>query len=130
MQETFTRTWQAIVEGQQIRNLRAFLYRVANNLIIDDVRRKKPCMTVDELIEQGVEPCDDHRDQLFAHIDGRQLLERLQELDPDDRNVLILRYVDGLGPKEIAQALDETPNVISVRIHRATKRLHALYVQP
>ena len=40
-QETFMRTWQYLEDGKEVLNLRAFLYRVANNLIIDHSRKKK-----------------------------------------------------------------------------------------
>ena len=39
------------------------------------------------------------------------------------REVLTLRYIDGLGPKEISELIEETENVVSVRIHRALKAL-------
>ena len=41
MQETFTKSWQYISRGEKVDNLKAFLYRVANNLIIDEYRKKK-----------------------------------------------------------------------------------------
>src|SRR3989344_3440161 len=40
-QETFIKTWKYIIEGKEIKNLKAFLYKVAINLIIDDSRKKK-----------------------------------------------------------------------------------------
>ena len=41
MQETFLRIWIELGKGVEVLNMRAFLYRIANNLIIDDVRKKK-----------------------------------------------------------------------------------------
>jgi len=36
VQETFCKTWKYIVDGNDIENIRAFLYKTANNLIIDE----------------------------------------------------------------------------------------------
>ena len=40
-QECFMRTWEKLAEGAEIKNIKAFLYRVAGNLVIDNARRKK-----------------------------------------------------------------------------------------
>ena len=39
------------------------------------------------------------------------------------REVLLLKFVDDLGPKEISELIEESENVVSVRIHRALKML-------
>src|SRR3990167_2086258 len=41
-QECFLKTWPYIERGEKGEELRAFLYRTLNNLIIDEYRRKKP----------------------------------------------------------------------------------------
>jgi DNA-directed RNA polymerase specialized sigma24 family protein len=39
------------------------------------------------------------------------------------REILILKFVDDLGPKEISNLIEETENVVSVRLHRALRLL-------
>ena len=41
LQETFLKTWEYIVAGNDIENVRAFLYRVATNLVINAAKKKK-----------------------------------------------------------------------------------------
>jgi len=41
MQEVFVRTWNYVVEGNEINELKSFLYRTAHNLIIDEYRARK-----------------------------------------------------------------------------------------
>ena len=47
----------------------------------------------------------------------------LQELPDAYREVLSLRYVDGLSPSEIGGIVGESENAVSVRIHRGLKKL-------
>jgi RNA polymerase sigma factor (sigma-70 family) len=55
-----------------------------------------------------------------------EIIDALQHLEENDRTVMVMRYVDGLDPKDIAAILDESANVISVRLNRATKRLQTI----
>lgn len=126
MQQVFMKTWEYMASGKPIDNMRAFLYRTANNLIIDEVRKKKEQVSLDVLEEQGIEPATDRREELEATIDGAQIAKYLKKLPKDEREILVLRFIDDLSPKEIAQVLDETANVVSVRIHRAIKKLREL----
>ncbi|MBX4200907.1 RNA polymerase sigma factor, partial [Candidatus Parcubacteria bacterium] len=50
-QETFIKTWKYIVEGKKVDNIKAFLYRVAVNLIIDHSRKKK-ALALDDVKEK------------------------------------------------------------------------------
>ena len=56
-------------------------------------------------------------------MDARRAIERISTLPDVYREVLILRFVDGLGPKEIAALVEESENVVSVRLHRGLKIL-------
>jgi RNA polymerase sigma-70 factor (ECF subfamily) len=122
VQETFVKTWQYLVNGQSVNNLRAFLYRVANNLIVDESRRKKET-SLEALQDQGVEFGYRDDDRLRTNIDAGNVIEFLQTLDAGHRDLIIMRYIDGLEPEEIAEITGETANVISVRLHRAIKKV-------
>ena len=125
-QEIFTRTWQYLVDGKEVANLRAFLYQVARHLIIDE-SRKKQLLSLDQLKEeQDFDPGYDGRERLDTEIDARSVTELIHTLDEPHREVLILRYINGCKPKEIAEILGENDNVISVRIHRAKKQIQNL----
>lgn len=122
MQETFTNAWVYLRQGKEIENLRAFLYRTAHNVCVNEVVRSK-AYSLDEMQEQvGYDPADSSRSP-EEEAEGALVLERLEELKPADRDVLTLRYVEGLQVKEIAAATGEPPNTVSVRIKRALAEL-------
>ena len=68
---------------------------------------------------------DDKTESIAATLDGRQAFELLDSLPDEYREVVTLRFVDGLGPKEIAELIEETENVVSLRLHRALRALRA-----
>lgn len=127
-QETFTKSWEYIAAGKTVANIRAFLYRVANNLVIDASRKKRP-LSLDELREQGFDPPGYGRARHETQADARLILDVLGRLNEQDRQVVVMRYIDDLGPKEMASILGESENVVSVRLHRALQRLRSIISQ-
>lgn len=129
--DTFTKVWSYVRSGHEIDSYRSFLYKVLNNLIIDEYRRQKE-VSLDALLEaEGVDEgsfpdlSENTVEALAATIDGRKAFELVQELPKEYREVIVFRFVDGLGPKEIADLIEESENVVSVRIHRGLKLLRA-----
>lgn len=122
MQDTFLRTWEQMNKGVEIKNIKAFLYRIATNLIIDDTRKKKT-NSLDLMQEQGFNPSTTDTDAIFNHLDGERLRQLIEKMDPKYSHVILMRYVDDLSVKEIAETLGVTQNVVSVRIHRGLKEI-------
>ncbi len=127
--DTYTKVWGYVRGGHEIETYKSFLYKVINNLIIDEYRRRKEysldAMLAEEGTDEGAFP-ELHAgnvDEVTFSLDAKQALELLGELPPVYREVITLRYVDGLGPKEISELIEETENVVSVRIHRALRLL-------
>jgi RNA polymerase sigma factor (sigma-70 family) len=124
--ETFTKTWDYLAKGKKIDHLRAFLYRVANNLIVDGARRKRASSLDAMMEEDGFEVEDDTTKDPSQIGDARVAMKLLDSLDEIYRTVITMRLIDGLTPKEIAAALDVSENVVSVRIYRGIERLKSI----
>ena len=125
-QGTFVRVWDYMSQGKEIDNMRAFLYRIANNLVIDEYRKKKDDsldrMRDEEGFDIGFEPRHD-----IENKDEYARAQSLLECLPDKyREALVMRHIDGLSVKDIARLTHESENVISVRIHRAIERMQIL----
>lgn len=125
-QETFMKCWNYLSQGNSIEYMRAFLYRVANNLIID-LSRKKRSVSLDALQEDdGFEPVDpDSKDvtDTQAIRDAQKLLSRLDE---KYRAIVTMRFLEDMSPSEISTILGVSENVVSVRLHRAIEKLRTL----
>jgi RNA polymerase sigma-70 factor (ECF subfamily) len=130
------RTWEYIRKGGEVREFRPFLYRTIKNLVIDEYRKNKSYSLeamVDQSSDEGgsiEELMDtDKTNSLEASMerfDAKEALGHLKDLPEEYREVLILRYIDSLSTKEISESLGESENIISVRIHRALKKLRIL----
>ncbi len=119
------KTWEYISKGNIIENIRAFLYRTANNLIIDDARKKKEA-SLEELNEKGFQPSYDKQDEIKVHIEYTKIMSVINKLPSNHRDLIIMRYVDELSPKEIAHVVQESENAVSVRLNRSIKKLRDL----
>jgi RNA polymerase sigma-70 factor (ECF subfamily) len=124
-QDTFTKTWQYIADGKEVENIRAFLYRVAKNLIID-WRRKKKSSSLDSLLDEGFDYEEDYSEmeRQETAYESEQAKEALDNLKDNYKEVLTMRYIDGMSVKDIADKLDAAENTISVRIHRGLQKLN------
>ena len=124
VQETFMRTWEYMKGGKEIENIQAFLYRVANNLIVDESRKKKE-ESLDELLEQNIFMEPSYReDKVFEHnIILAEVKEKMKNLTEEEQRLITLRYFDDLDPKDIAEIFDDNANNISVKLNRALNKL-------
>ncbi len=125
-QDTFIKVWEYLAGGKQVDNIRAFLYTVARNLIID-YRRKKKSVSLDKMMDEGFDVSHSEQEHLENRIDGSNLVERLEDLEEKYRDVLTMRYIDDLSIKEIAEITGESENNISVRIHRGLEKAKNIF---
>lgn len=130
--DTFTKAWTYIRSGHHIDNYRPFLYKVLNNKIVD-IYRKRREESLDAMLEvEGVDEgsfadlSEDTVESLAATIDGRKAFTLVTKLPDQYREVIILRFIDGLGPREISDLIEESENVVSVRIHRGLRLLRSI----
>jgi RNA polymerase sigma-70 factor (ECF subfamily) len=129
LHDTFTKVWGYLRNGHEIDSYKSFLYKVINNLIIDEYRRRKEASLDSILAQEGIDEGkfpELHAggiEEVTFSMDARRALELLPQLPVVYREVITLRYIDGLGPKEISELIEETENVVSVRLHRALRLL-------
>lgn len=126
-QQTFLKTWTYLGGGQTVLEFRPFLYRTANNLIIDWYRKSKSD-SLDSLMADGYEPKSKQSDPL-GQVEYAWALATLKELNEEDQQLITWRYVEDMSVKEIAAILSEKENNVSVKLHRAMGRLKKLLVK-
>jgi RNA polymerase sigma factor (sigma-70 family) len=114
LQEALLRAWRSLPQFEGRGSLRAWLYRIATNASLDQIRGRIPPVTGGGTSER-VEPID--------HFERRESLERVvvaaSRLTPRQREVFVLRDVLGLSAREAADVLDSTPASVNSALQRA-----------
>ena len=103
----------------------AWVYRIAHNTVIDHYRTRKETVSLNDQ-----PPINDEKMNLEDHIlskeEKRTLSKAITRLSPLHQHVLVLRFISGLKPTEVAEILDRNVGAVRVLQHRALKALHAL----
>jgi RNA polymerase sigma-70 factor (ECF subfamily) len=129
VQDTFIKTWGYLVRGGEVVMMKAFLYHILNNLIVDQYRKHKTA-SLDVLLEKGIEPKALHSGnprRLFDVIDGKAALFLIQRLPIKYQKVVRMRYLQDLSLEEISLITGQSKNTIAVQIHRGLEKLKLLY---
>jgi RNA polymerase sigma factor (sigma-70 family) len=123
-QETFMKVWEYLQSGRTVENMKAFLYRVANSRVIDAFRRNgaaKKDVSLEQLQEQGFDVVHSDVENIQKKLEAWKILLTLEK--NDDYDLLIMRFLEGLTPADIALVKGTSANVVSVRIHRALRHI-------
>jgi len=122
VQDTFIKTWNYLVKGGKIDTMKAFLYHILNNLIIDQYRKRKT-LSLDILIEKGFEPSTNDQGRIINILDGRAAFLLIGQLPETYKKVMRMRYVQDLSLKEISLTTGESKNSVAVKLHRGIEKL-------
>ena len=138
VQETFVRAWRARDTLERPEWFRAWLYRIATNACLDEIKRtERRLKRVDSLADvTWLQPYPDRMLELAAAPEGepgKALVDRetieliflavIQVLPPPQRAVLILREMVGWSAKETGEALELTIPAVNSALQRARATL-------
>ncbi len=119
VQETLLRAWRhpSVLEGRPIR---AWLFTVARNLVVDQhrARKSRPQETGDEAL--AVLPADDELDRA---VESWAVADALASLRPEHREVVLETYYRGRSVKEAAEVLGIPQGTVKSRTYYALRAL-------
>lgn len=125
-QEVFLRAWQRFEQVRGYDNPRAWLFRVATNLALTALARRRP-MTSEVTLGEEREP---EMSDPSGRLAQRDLVRRtLQRLNPQRRAALCLREVYGLSYPEVAKALGVSVAAARMTLSRASEQFRELYLR-
>lgn len=123
--ETFIRAWKARrrFEGSEEAAL-SWLLKIARNLVIDSHRRTKvrgEDVSLEDALLIAPDISPEERVALYEQFDT--LWMAIAALQPNHREMIVLRYVLGWPVKRIAEHLDMLENTVSVNLRRILQRM-------
>ena len=116
--ETFTVAWRRLDRMPETDH-RPWFYGVARRVLANQVRGKRRRSALDQRLRDEDRPA-------AAGDDSTIVREALDRLSASDSEILTLAAWEGMSASEIAAILHLPASVVSVRLHRAKKRLRAL----
>jgi RNA polymerase sigma-70 factor, ECF subfamily len=126
MSETFSRYLAALKrDGGPHNYLQAYLYRIAHNWVTDFYRSKTPT-TLALDAETPASPADEPHNVMAEKMKQQQVQEALTLLTPDQRQVIVLKYLEDWENEMIAQALNKPVGAVKALQHRALESLRRI----
>ena len=128
-QETFVRLWNHMTSKKEITNQKAFLFTIARNLVIDWYKKTKS-ISLESLEDEEGNPLEVADENSFKQIEFDAEVKRafllINNLPPQYREVVYLRFVEDFTPSEIAEILGLSSNAVSIRLTRGVEALRKL----
>lgn len=124
--ETFSRFLTALRHGSGPQDyLQAYLYRIAHNWITDHYRRKLPLLLpLDPDLHADTE--EEPPQAVAQELERQQVRAALTYLTPDQRQVIMLKFVEDWENEEIARALNKPVGAVKALQHRALEALRRI----
>ncbi|MFC2006365.1 RNA polymerase sigma factor [Chloroflexota bacterium] len=120
-EDVFIKAWKAInsCKGKE-QTFLPWLFRIARNLIIDISRRKQKELSVEM---ETIAAVGDHSLDVEKKLEQQQLLSMIACLSQNQRQVIILKFIEGLDNREIGQVMQKNQGAIRVLQMRALATL-------
>ena len=127
LQETLIKAWRHLNQYKGDAGLGTWLYRIAVNTCMDELRRRKrrKVVSMDHLADQGVEAAEEASFEEQA-VMRQQLLSALSQLSADHRTMIVLRDIQGLPYEQLASVLGCPMGTVRSRLNRARNAMAAL----
>lgn len=142
VQETFIRVYNNRESWQPRSRFTSWLYRIARNLCIDEKRRYWNRLVqmdsqyndfsqdnIPSPLDRAEDDNGDARESFASKIDEETIKKAINQLSPEQREVIILNKYQGMSYIEIAEILGATPESIKQRAYRAHLKLRQI-LQP
>ena len=123
-QEVFASAWAALGSFRGEASVKTWLRRIAYNLFVDAQRRRRRDEALAGTLTEG-DPgaAADPLSLVMADEHLGRMYQAMDDLDGEERAVLLLHYLDGLSYREMARVLQQPAGTLKWMTHRALERL-------
>ena len=97
-------------------SFQAWIYAIAHNHLVNHYRKAGREVSLDDGIEF---PIDSEAAKIHTTLEAEKILAVIAEMDTYSRNVLMMKYVDGLESREIAAILGRNDGAVRTQLSRA-----------
>lgn len=130
VQDALVRSYRKLGTFDGRSGFYTWLFRIAHNAAISRRRRRRPRISLEEQqVNTGDEPASGElapENAAMRTEQVEQVRDAIDQLPDDQRDILVLREIEGFCYEEIARVLDLAPGTVRSRLHRARARLREL----
>lgn len=108
------------------RKFKTWIYSVANNMCINEYKKMAVRSNTTNGVSQDLPIASYEKgvaEQVYEQDFANDLDSTLRDMDQKHSEVFVLRHIDGLSVKEVAEALDISPGTVKSRLFYATKKI-------
>ena len=119
--EVFLKAWRAINSCRGKENtFSSWLYRIAHNQMIDEIRKRqrRPSLEL-----ENIENISDSESSVEGYLEQQGLLEVVNCLPPNQRRLIVLKFIEGMDNREIANIMGKSEGALRVMQMRALSTL-------
>ena len=121
-QEVFLRLYVSLRDGEDIQNIRGWVFRVAHNFGLKMRAKEREHSAIDDTIERAPGSGQSPEQSAIENERNRRIREALEDLSPQQRQCLHLRAA-GLRYREIGETIGIGTSTVNEFIRRAVTRL-------
>jgi RNA polymerase sigma factor (sigma-70 family) len=116
-------------EGEESR-FRSWVFTIAHHRLVDErrARGRRPVEPAEAFVLEGAAPLGDVEADAVARLRASEASALLDQLSPDQRDVLLLRILGGLTVDEVAAAIGKRPGAVKQLQRRALASLQRMVV--
>ena len=120
-EEVFVKAWKAIgsCKGKG-RTFKAWIYRIAHNHTINTLRNMRKCVSMEM---ENLTELSDPRLEVETALEQQELMEVVAGLPQNQRQVVILKFIEGMDNREIGQIMRKTEGAVRILQMRALTTL-------
>jgi RNA polymerase sigma-70 factor (ECF subfamily) len=108
----------------------AWIFRIAHNELVDYFRTKKPpFQSLDEVYDEPVSSYYEPEIKLLEEELQKRIVQALMQLTPEQREAVVLRYLEGFSIREIGEVMGKGESAIRSLLSRALRRLNRILLR-
>jgi RNA polymerase sigma-70 factor (ECF subfamily) len=127
-QDAFLKAYRALAELQDPRKFHAWILTIVQHTALDFVRARRENLSLESMKDQGFEAPRESRGIQIEKLENREddfrVLEALRDLREDYREIIVLKHVEKLSYKEIAERLGMSVSAVGEKLSRVRKMLN------
>lgn len=128
-QDIFIKILTNLSKFNEQSSFSTWLYSITYNYCIDVIRKKKKLQVLytEDVSKIRNEADDDISESILLEMKQERLVKVMELLPPGDKAILLMKYIDDLSIKDIADALEKTESAIKMQIMRAKLKAQSIH---